>query len=124
VPEMKLTAGEQKRDFIYVGDVVEAFCASIEKCLSFDSGLYEYEIGTGKSHSIKDFICLVKSIVNNDVTKLRFGALSYREKEVMDSFADIEKISRDIGWSPLNTLEEGLKKTINWYKNNPDKLKL
>lgn len=118
VEALKLTPGDQKRDFVYVGDVVEAYCEVISKSSFFSNGFYEYDIGSGASRSIKEAVGLVKKILNNKATVLNFGALPYRKGEMMDSVAELSKIRNDIGWKPVTGLEEGLKKTINWYKDN------
>lgn len=118
--ELNLTRGEQKRDFIYVQDVVDVFIRLINKIDTFCTGFYEYEIGSGKSIPIKELVCRINSQILNANTILNFGALPYRENEIMDSSADITKIKNDIGWCPQTSLEEGLKRTIDWYKERID----
>lgn len=107
--ELKLTAGEQCRDFIYVDDVVEAYW-KILTCQNADKMYQQYEVGTGKAISIKDLVLLAKSITNSQ-TKLVFGAIPYRENEIMDSKADISKLQA-MGWVPHITLKEGLRKMM------------
>ena len=110
---LNLTLGEQKRDFLFIDDVVSAFVKIIEydehdghkKCF------YEYEIGSGVNIKIKTFVLLVKKILNNNRTKLNFGAIPYRDNEVMESHVDLSKISK-LGWTPNVDFEDALKKTI------------
>jgi CDP-paratose synthetase len=110
VESLDLTMGEQERDFIYIDDVVNAFVKIIQN--DFDkNGFYEYEIGSGVNIKIKDFILLVAKILDNNQTKLNFGAIPYRENEVMKSHVDLSKIS-ELGWSVHTSFEDGLKKTI------------
>lgn len=116
VHEIKLSPGNQKRDFIYVKDVVDAYYQLLLKAETFNYNFYEYSIGTGKSITIKQFVCLVKKLTGNTKTILNFGALPYRENEIMFSKADITSIKKDIGWEPKYSLEEGLKRTIEWFK--------
>ncbi len=116
--KIKLTEGRQKRDFIYVKDVVDVYFKILSLLDRFDKGFYEYEIGSGRSIEIREFIKLLKKLTDNDKTVLLFGALPYRENEIMDSKANINKIKKEIGWIPKTSLKEGLLKTINWYKES------
>ncbi|HEX2934011.1 MAG TPA: NAD-dependent epimerase/dehydratase family protein, partial [Bacteroidales bacterium] len=73
VAEIDLTLGEQKRDFIYIDDVVSAFktvCDNMEKLPSNVS----FDIGTGKSITLKEFIETARNLLNS-TTQLNFGAL-------------------------------------------------
>jgi len=116
--EIKLTKGEQKRDFIYVADVVEAYLSILFNTDKFEKGFYEYEIGTGSTKTIKEIVLILKDLTNNKETFLNFGALPYREEEIMESKANIEKICKDIGWRPKVSLKDGLMRTVIWYRDN------
>ena len=115
--KIKLTKGEQKRDFIFIKDVVEAYLKLLEVHDSLEDGFNEFEVGTGESITIKELVVKIKILTGNTKTKLIFGALPYRENEIMESKADITKL-RGIGWSPKVSLEDGLKDTINWCRQN------
>lgn len=117
--KIDLTEGEQERDFIYIDDVVGAFITIIKNIENLRKGFLRYEIGTGQSIKLKNFVKLVKSIVQNNDTVLNFGAIPYRENEVMSSKADITEICK-LKWKPKYTLEEGLLRTISMEK---DKIK-
>lgn len=111
IDEIKLTKGEQKRDFIYIEDVVNAFILIIKNMNTLKNGFLNFEIGANDPIKIKDFVLLVKRLTGNSCTKLNFGALPYRENEVVEISADISEIKK-LGWSPSVSLEEGLNKTI------------
>ena len=106
-----LTEGLQKRDFIYIDDVIEAFIAVINNLDNFEKSFYNFEVGSNESITIREFTELVKRLCKNNNTFLNFGSLPYREGEVMKSHADT-KLLRSLGWKPKISLENGLKLTI------------
>jgi len=110
VPELKLTKGEQKRDFIYIDDVVAAYLVLLEKMDSFNDSFVEFDVGSGNSVSIRVFVEAVHRLTASR-TQLAFGSLPYRAGEVMFSQANIEPLLK-LGWHCDHTLEEGLKLTI------------
>ncbi|MDO9325303.1 MAG: NAD(P)-dependent oxidoreductase [Methanoregula sp.] len=111
VDKIDLTKGEQKRDFIFIDDVVDAFIKIINSLDNFSQDFYEFEVGTTDPVSIKEFVELAKSVSGNKSTLLNFGALPYRENEVMNYTVDISEISK-IGWKCRFDVETGLKKMI------------
>lgn len=110
VPELKLTKGEQKRDFIYIDDVVSAYILLLENLDSFSSAFMEFDVGTGHSVSIREFVETVHRITASK-THLDFGALPYREGEVMHSEADTSRLVA-LGWRCQYGIEAGLRKVI------------
>lgn len=106
-----LTPGLQKRDFIYIDDVVAAFERIFEFAMQTRSGYHHFEVGTNVAVPIRDFVAMVKRLTGNTATELRFGALPYRENEVMESHVDTSRL-RGLGWAPQTALEEGLRRTI------------
>ena len=114
VHKVKLTSGLQKRDFIYIDDVVSAYEVIIKNISKFQD-YEEFELGTGNSIEVKVFIEKVyKEILKqqNINTKLLFGAIAYRENENMDMKANIQKLV-SFGWKPEVSIESGIKKILN-----------
>ena len=111
VPGIDLTPGEQKRDFIHISDVVAAFLLIIDHSRSLDRGFHGFEVGTGQPIPIRQILGLVKEIAGNQTTELRFGALPYRDNEVMESRVNLESLRR-LGWEPRTDLGAGLTQTI------------
>lgn len=106
-----LTPGDQKRDFIFIDDVVDIFSRIVDSAPALDSGFFGYEVGTGTTVRIRDFVGIVKRLVGESRTVPDFGALPYRDQEVMESRVDTSAV-RALGWTPSVTLEEGLRRTI------------
>lgn len=110
-PEILLTSGLQKRDFIYIDDVVNAIVTIINASNTFKNDFYKFEVGSGEAITIKDFVLLVKDFIANSSTVLNFGAIPYRKNEMMAVVADISELKK-LGWMPITKLSDGLKKTI------------
>ena len=114
VQKIELTSGLQKRDFIYIDDVVSAYEVIIKNISKFQD-YEEFELGTGNSIEVKVFIEKVyKEILKqqNINTELLFGAIAYRENENMDMKENIQKLV-SFGWKPEVSIESGIKKILN-----------
>lgn len=98
-----LTQGEQKRDFIYYKDVVTALFH-----ITSNRVLDDIPLGSGIARSIKETVLLVRKVVNKENVDLKFGEVPYRKNEVMNSKADITKITES-GWEAKYTFEQALK---------------
>jgi len=117
VSELKLTKGEQKRDFIYIDDVVLAYMVLLEKMDSFNNSFLEFDVGSGSSVSIREFVETVHCLTASK-TRLLFGALPYREGEVMHSEADISRLAA-LGWQCRYDIETGLRQVIEQERARP-----
>ena len=82
-------------------------------------GFTQVELGSGIPTTIKDFVEKIHRLTNSK-TALDFGALPYREGEVMKAIADISYLNR-LGWSPSYTLEQGILKTIYFQSQEREK---
>lgn len=114
VQKIELTSGLQKRDFIYIDDVVSAYEVIIKNISKFRD-YEELELGTGNSIEVKFFIEKIYEEMlkqQNIDTELLFGAIAYRENENMDMKANIQKLA-SFGWKPEVSIESGIKKILN-----------
>ena len=109
------TLGLQKRNFVYIEDVIDAFIVLLNNINKLDNSFHNFEVGTEDSVTIKDFVGLVKKLCNNNTTDLNFGAINYRENEVMNTNTNTEKL-KSLGWFTRFSLEDGLKNTIDLEK--------
>ena len=116
VPKLSLTKGHQKRDFIYINDVVSAYLTLVEYGRTNNFLLETFEVGTGQSTKIRDFCEKIK-FLSNSSTILAFGDMPYRADEIMESRADISKLQR-LGWSPIFSVSQGLEGILNEYNGN------
>ena len=106
------TAGEQMWDYIYSADAAKAMT---ELALNGrDGGVYC--IGSGKTRRLSDFIEIIRDQINPEA-ELGLGDVPYAPNQVMYLCADITELQKDTGFTPSVEFEEGIKKTIEWYKN-------
>ena len=94
VPSVDLSESSQKRDFIYVGDVCKIYKNILDYVLCNPVTYENYEIGTGSSISIRNFVSLIKE-VSVSQTILNFGSLPQRENEINNSYANMNKFIKD-----------------------------
>ena len=108
--EIRLTPGEQKKDFVYVADVAEAYRLILDKAAELPAGFSEFEVGSGHAVSIHQFVEAIYRLTKSRA-KLKFGALDYRDGEIMFSQADVTPLTA-LGWMPKTSLEAGLSRAI------------
>jgi UDP-glucose 4-epimerase len=104
--------GHQRRDYIYIDDVVEALLAmaSPEK----KSGTYN--VGTGIGTSIADMAtAIVHAAGGGRVAFVPWPPVA-EQIETGDFVADITRIRTELGWWPQVSLEEGLERTVAFYR--------
>ena len=114
VADVKLTEGKQFRDFIYIDDVVSAYLTTLEKVNRLGS-FNQFDVGAGVLVSVKDFLNKIKlqyeKVFGINKTNLVFGAIPYREGELMTVEVDINPLV-NLGWKPKTSIEQGIEKSI------------
>ncbi len=102
--------GLQSRDFTYVGDVVQALTRAAEA-----PGVAgcTYNVGTGRGTSVLDLIAALNRLLGTHVQPEHGPA---RAGDIRHSRADISAIRRDLGYEPAFPFEEGLRRTLEWYR--------
>lgn len=115
VSEVDITLGEQRRDFIYIDDVVSAYMMVLHASDFLQTGFNEYDLGSGNSISIRDFVETVK-LITNSTTRFNYGAVPYRTNEMMESRANVSELEA-LGWKCQISLMEGIRKVV-FLENN------
>lgn len=113
---IRMTAGEQERDFVYIDDAVQGFLAaaasSNKECLG-----QPINLSSGEGHRIRDVVMQVLGIMGSQTEPL-FGALPYREGEMWYQSGSNLRASEWLGWTPRTSLSEGLARTVKWVCEN------
>jgi nucleoside-diphosphate-sugar epimerase len=104
--------GEQSRDFTYVDDVVEA---NLLACLAHDVGGMVFNIGTGRRHTLNDLLRSLSTILGRQLEPEYANA---RVGDVRHSQAGIEKAQRFLGFEPRVSFQEGLERTVAWFRKS------
>jgi len=105
--------GKQNRDFLYVEDAVRAYEAIIDSGHKYVGE--EFNIGTGQQTTIEE---LAQMILRLTGSKSEIKYAKGRIGDLHGLCAGIKKIKEAVGWQPRIGLEEGLKRTIKWFKEN------
>jgi nucleoside-diphosphate-sugar epimerase len=110
----KMSPGEQKREFNFVGDIVDAYL-KVAVCPEAHGEVLN--VGNGIPYQLKQVISIIKELIGGNLN-IEFGALPYRKGEGAECFCDNRKLRRLTGWSPQVSLEEGLRLTVEWYQTS------
>lgn len=116
---INLTSGIQKRDFIYIDDVVSAYNVAIENQNKLN-GWTSLDVGTNTFIEVKEFILSLADILEEEtagkiVPRLKFGAIPYRDGDIMEPELDNTSLLA-LGWKPTIDYKKGLEQLVNKLK--------
>ncbi|MGB4521475.1 MAG: SDR family oxidoreductase [Candidatus Omnitrophota bacterium] len=101
--------GKQSRDFTYIDNVVEANILAATKGLSHSI----FNVANGKDNTVLQLVDSLNKIIGKNI-KPKF--LPLRAGDVLRTCADISKIKEKLGYTPKVNFEEGLKRTVEYFK--------
>ena len=101
--------GNQERDFTYVEDIVDGTILSAEKITDGTP----INLGTGQRYKMIDVVNLIFKIIGWKPQNFEFD--TSKPVGALSRALDNERANKLLGWSPQFTLEDGLRKTIEWY---------
>ncbi|MEI7085375.1 NAD(P)-dependent oxidoreductase [Pectobacterium versatile] len=103
---LKCTSCEQKRDFVYISDVIDAYMTILDA--DFSKKYTEIQVGTGYSIPLRDFIDFLIKELNCSSDLIEFGGIPQRENEIMNSYANLESLSK-LNWNAKISYQDGIK---------------
>jgi nucleoside-diphosphate-sugar epimerase len=102
--------GEQTRDFTFVANVVDGV---LRACEAPGAAGEVMNIACGTRISLNELVAVMNRIVGTNLEPIYRPE---REGDVRDSQADLSKAERLVGYRPLVLLEEGLRRTLEWFR--------
>jgi UDP-glucose 4-epimerase len=112
--DFAMTSGEQRWDMLYINDAVDAILtAANSDCPSGEV----INIGSGETYSLKQ---IAQTVVDQIDTagQLQIAAKPDPEGAIGNLICSVDKADRLLGWKSETSLEDGLRKTIKWYRDN------
>jgi nucleoside-diphosphate-sugar epimerase len=108
--------GSQSRDFTYVDDIAKGTIAAIQ-----DVGYEIINLGGGRTPvSLNDIISRLEELLGK---KAKIDYKPFHVADITETWADISKAKRLLDWQPQTSLDQGLKKSVQWYLDNRHWLK-
>lgn len=99
--------GSQTRDYLYVGDLVEAIRAALESDVQG-----AYQLGSGRPTTLNELIEVMRTVTDRDFEVVY---RDFRPGEVRDTWCQVDKARKGFGYDPTTSLEEGLRATWAWF---------
>ncbi|MBF0287628.1 MAG: NAD-dependent epimerase/dehydratase family protein [SAR324 cluster bacterium] len=101
--------GNMKRDFTYIDDIV----SGVVMCLDHPQPYEILNIGNHRSEDLEYFIEIIENCIGK---KAKRNYLPLQAGDVMETYADIDRIRDLYGYEPATTIEEGIPRFVQWYR--------
>jgi dTDP-glucose 4,6-dehydratase len=107
-----------RRDFVYVDDTVDAL---VRFGASADGAGEVFNIGTGKDISVAELIALVETVLGKSIdVESESDRVRPANSEVGQLLADASRAKEVFGWRPAHSFEEGLRLTVDWFREHAE----
>jgi nucleoside-diphosphate-sugar epimerase len=111
----KLGNIKAKRDFTYVEDTAKAAIAAMKSDIPNGEVV---NVGSNKAYSIEELAYLVGKLVGYKEIEIKVDSSRLRPMDVNVLQCDYSRIKKYTDWEPVINIEDGLKRTIDWYREN------
>lgn len=115
--EIQLSLCEQYRDYCYIENIIDGFMMAAG---SSEIKNEIFNIGSGTVYQLKYYVEIIMRQLGSE-KKVNYGAVEYRKNDLWSPKPDLTKITTRLGWKPIIGLEEGIERTIEWFRENFDK---
>lgn len=102
------------RDYFYIEDAVDAYINLAEKLVALNLGGQAFNFSNEIQLTVLELVDKILKIMGSDIKPL---ILNQGSNEIIHQYLSAKKARTVLGWSPNYTIDEGLSKTIEWYKN-------
>jgi len=103
--------GTMQRDFTYIDDIIDGVVAAIDKC-----GGYEiYNLGESRPITVNDLVAQIEHALGKKATREHFPA---QPGDVNQTYADVAKARRDLGYEPSTHIAAGLAQFVAWLRGS------
>lgn len=113
--------GTPERDFIYVEDAVRAYLAICDALDSGEARGEAFNAGGERPHSVAEVVSLVCKVAGTELEPDIRGT-GTPSGEIDRQYVDSTKLRTMTGWRPQVELEDGLRRTVEWYREHPESL--
>ncbi len=103
------------RDYFYVEDAVDAYILLAEKIEELNLGGEAFNFGNENQFTVLEVVQKILDSMGSDFMPV---ILNQGSNEIKSQYLSAEKARRILNWAPNHSLDEGVKKTIRWYKNH------
>jgi CDP-glucose 4,6-dehydratase len=111
--------GSPERDFLYVEDAASAYLAIADGLDRDDVRGEAFNAGGGRSYRVLDVIEAITRLAGTGV-EADIRGTGNPDGEIDKQYVDPAKLRKTLGWEPTVGLEEGLERTIAWYRDHPE----
>ena len=111
--------GKQVRDMLFIGDLLNAYKAAIDGIDVTKGQIYNIGGGSSNTMSVRDLITYLEELSGSTI---RVHYEDWRPGDQHVFVSNIEKAHRELGWTPLITPKEGVRRLYTWVLENRDQL--
>lgn len=108
------------RDYVYVDEMSDAYILAASRHVAEPGAVYN--AGTGIQTSLRQVVEIARRVIGIHAEP-SWGSMPNRKWDTDVWVADNDKIRRELGWRPRFTIEEGFRKTVEWFHQHPQLLK-
>lgn len=111
--KLKLTAGDQERNYLYIDNFNNIIYLLINKINSLKFN--NYNVGSSKNITVKEISTIINHYLNSDSKILQWGELNYRKNEILKFEIDLSRLKNELNVNLNYDINQGIKKLVNFY---------
>ncbi len=110
------SSGRAQRDYLYVGDAVDAYLMAAERAMEVGIRGEAFNISTGRPWTVLQVCAAIDAAVGIAEPKHQILGTAEAEGEIPNQTLDCAKAAERLGWTPKTRLESGLEVAVDWYR--------